>query len=75
MSKKKKNVAKTVFKLIGIASIVAIVVGVICYFKVPEFQTYINNSWQDFVTKVKELFGNKESVDETVEAAKHLFIR
>ena len=30
-----------------------VVVGVICYFAVPEFQTYVNNTWQDLTTKIQ----------------------
>lgn len=72
MSRKKESVWKKVFKGIGIALAIGLVVGVICYFAVPEFQTFINDSWQDLKNQIEN---NKETVDEAVEAAKHLVIR
>lgn len=69
---KKKNVVGEVFKWIGIVLCVALVVAVICYFAVPEFKTFINNSWEDLKFQIEN---GKEVVDETTEAMKRLVIR
>lgn len=61
---KKKNVAKNVFKGIGITLLIALGVAVICYFAVPEFKEFINNA-----------FTNKETADGALEAVKRLVIR
>lgn len=72
MAKKKKSVVGQVFKWIGITLLVGLVVAVICYFAVPEFKTFINNSWQDLKTQIEN---GKETADSTLEAVKHLVIR
>ena len=68
----KTSTVHKVFKGIGIALLIGLVVGVICYFAVPEFQTFVNNSWTDLKNKFAE---NKEAVDETVEAVKRLIVK
>lgn len=68
----KTSTVQKVFKGIGIALLIGLVVGVICYFAVPEFQTFVNNSWTDLKNKFAE---NKEAVDETVEAVKRLIVK
>lgn len=69
---KKKGIVGKIFKGIGIALLVGLVVAVICYFAVPEFKTLVNNSWQDLKTQIEN---NKEATEGAVEAVKHLVIR
>lgn len=65
---KKRNVAKTVFKAIGITLLIGLAVAVICYFAVPEFKTWVNNSWEDLKFQI-------ENSKETTEAVKRLVIK
>jgi len=53
MKKKKVNGWKIFGKCLGWGLLIAVVAGVICYFAVPEFQTFINNSWQDLTNKIQ----------------------
>ena len=69
---KKKNVVGEVFKWIGSVLCVALVVAVVCYFTVPEFKTFVNNSWEDLKFQIEN---GKEVVEETTEAVKRLVIR
>ena len=72
MAKKKKSVVGQVFKWIGITLLVGLVVAVVCYFAIPEFKTFINNSWQDLKTQIEN---GKEATDGALEAAKHLIVK
>ena len=75
MAKKKKSVGYVIgqiFKWIGIALLAGLAVAVICYFAVPDFKTWVNNSWQDLKFQIEN---GKEVVGETVEAVKRLAIR
>ena len=71
MAKKKRGagyVIGQIFKWLGITLLVGAVVAVICYFAVPDFKTFINNSWEDLKFQI-------ENGKETAEAVKQLVIR
>ena len=74
MAKKKSvgYIIGQVFKWLGIALLVGLVVAVICYFAVPEFKTFINNSWEDLKFQIEN---GKEVVEESAEAVKRLLIK
>lgn len=65
MAKRKKGagyVVGQVFKWLGIALFVAAVAGVICYFAIPDFKVWVQNSWTD----LKNQIGNNQGATKAV---------
>jgi len=52
LSKNKKG--KIVGATIGFIFIALIIAGVVCYFKVPSFKTWLTNGWQEFINLFKK---------------------
>lgn len=51
---KKKSKGKVVGATIGFILLAVVIAGVVCYFKVPAFKTWLVNGWHDFINLFKK---------------------
>lgn len=51
---KKRKFGKIVGATIGIILVALVVAGIVCYFKVPAFKTWLTNGWQEFIKLFKK---------------------
>lgn len=51
---KKRSAGKIIGKVIGWTLLAGLVAGVVCFFTVPSFHTWIANGWQEFINLFKK---------------------